>query len=226
MPHTRVLRTLTRADAHHRQFIALILGATVFLLAQELLPGSTHLIAAWDAYAIADLALAWGIIVSVHPEEVRKMVRLQDSSRTMISSIVILAACSSLLAVGLVLRPARGTATEQAFPHLILSIVAVVSSWALVHTVFTLRYAHIYYGEAEEPHREGHEGGLEFPGGRRPDVLDFAYFSFVVGMTCQVSDVPVTSRRMRRLTLLHGLLSFGFNTVILALTISAVAGVL
>ena len=90
-----------------------------------------------------------------------------------------------------------------------------------MHTVFGLRYAHAFYGDSDEVGQDRHAGGLEFPGERMPDYFDFAYFSFVIGMTCQVSDVQITSRRMRRLALTHSVLSFGFNTVILALAVSS-----
>ena len=84
----------------------------------------------------------------------------------------------------------------------------------LVHTVFGLRYAHTFYGDSDQPGVHQHAGGSDLPGDRPPDYFDFAYFSFVVGMTCQVSDVQITSRRMRRLTLVHSILSFGFNSII------------
>ena len=109
--------------------------------------------------------------------------------------------------------------------HLLLAILTVVFSWLLMHGVFGLRYAHTYYGDSDTAEGE-HAGGLDFPGERLPDYRDFAYFSYVIGMTCQVSDVTVESRKMRRLVLLHGMLSFGFNTVILALTINTVSSLL
>ena len=99
-------------------------------------------------------------------------------------------------------------------------------SWALLHTVYSLHYGHIYYGDSDPSEQFSAEKGLEFPGDEEPDYVDFAYFSFVIGMTCQVSDVQVTSKRMRRLTLLHGIISFAFNTVILALLINTVSGLL
>ena len=108
-----------------------------------------------------------------------------------------------------------------------MSLVAVVSSWMLVHTVFGLRYAHTFYGDPDgAAGAQQHAGGLEFPECRSPNYMDFAYFSFVIGMTFQVSDVQITSREIRQLVLLHGMLSFGFNTVILALTINTVSSLL
>ena len=92
-----------------------------------------------------------------------------------------------------------------------------------MHTIFATKYAHIYYGDHEtEP--DIHAGGLTFPDENKPDYLDFAYFSFVLGMTFQVSDIQVASKRLRKLALLHGILSFGFNTIIVALTINIIAG--
>src|SRR5262249_22304016 len=110
--------------------------------------------------------------------------------------------------------------------HLLLTLSTVISTWALVHTIYSLRYAHAYYGNSGEPGVHQHAGGLLFPGDRPPNYFDFAYFSFVVGMCCQVSDVQITSRRMRRITLIHSILSFGFNTLILALLINTVSGLL
>jgi uncharacterized membrane protein len=96
----------------------------------------------------------------------------------------------------------------------------------LVHTVFGLRYGHAYYGDPDGPGPISHAGGLEFPGDQEPNYVDFAYFSFVIGMTFQVSDVVITSRDFRKLVLVHGMLSFGFNTVILALALNTVSTVL
>ena len=107
-----------------------------------------------------------------------------------------------------------------------LTLLTVIFSWMLVHTVYGLRYAHAFYGDSDEPGVNRHAGGLIFPGDRLPDYFDFVYFSFVIGMTCQVSDVQITSRRLRRITLFHSVLSFGFNTMILALLINTVSGLL
>lgn len=92
-----------------------------------------------------------------------------------------------------------------------------------MHTVFGMHYAHNFYGDSEN---RAARHGLDFPGEPDPDYRDFTYFSFVIGMTCQVSDVQVTSREMRRLVLIHGVLSFVFNTVILALTVNIVSSLL
>jgi uncharacterized membrane protein len=133
---------------------------------------------------------------------------------------VVIVACAALFAVAFIIRHAKPE--QHLTTHLLLALATVVLSWLLMHAVFGLRYAHNFYGDSETDAEE-HAGGLEFPGNAPPDYRDFAYFSYVIGMTCQVSDVEVSSRAMRRLVLLHGVLAFGFNTVILALTINTVS---
>lgn len=218
-----MIRLFSSLDSHHRLFWSLVVGITALLLLQNRLEWATQIVVSWDMFALTDLVLMWIVLVNADPVHVRKTARLQDTGRKVIFVIVILAALAAFVSVAFVLGPARTQSNESLIAHLGLSAIAVLSSWALTHTVFALRYAHLFYsGEAPEDPVRRH-GGLEFPGGQAPDYLDFAYFSFVVGMTFQVSDVQISSRKIRRLVLLHGLLSFAFVTVILALTISAIS---
>jgi len=106
--------------------------------------------------------------------------------------------------------------------HVLLAVMTIIGSWLLVHTVFAQQYARNYYQDHESINQQI-AGGLDFPSDRQPDFWDFLYYSFVIGMTSQVSDVQTTSREMRRLTLLHGILSFFFNTTILAMSINIIA---
>jgi len=118
----------------------------------------------------------------------------------------------------------RGGALAERAARLSLSICALLLSWLLIHTLFAFHYARCYYWR-EEPSKE-HIRGLRFPGQSEPDYLDFVYYSFVVGMTCQVSDVAVVARHMRRITLIHGVLSFVFNIAILAMSINIIGGMI
>src|SRR5207249_578612 len=118
------------------------------------------------------------------------------------------------------LGPAKGLPDAKRYTHIALSILAVICSWLLIYTAFAIRYAHIFYGPSKSE-TEKRAGGLLFPGTTEPDYLDFVYFSFVIGMTCQVSDVQISAGRLRRIALLHGILAFMFNTIILALSINA-----
>ncbi|MEI6350875.1 MAG: DUF1345 domain-containing protein [Verrucomicrobiota bacterium] len=213
-------------DAHHRFLTALAVSAAVTLLTAGHLRLPVQLVAAWNAFSGCLLALTWFQIVTAQPAKFLSTARLQDSSRTAISLFVIAAACISLFAVTFLLGTAKELPKEALLKHVLLAVVTVVGSWSLIHTVFALRYAHIFYGDSKNRKQDGHARGLEFPGEPSPDYLDFAYFSFVIGMTCQVSDVQIANRSIRRLALVHGLLSFGFNTVILALSINIVSGML
>jgi uncharacterized membrane protein len=221
-----LLRHIGRLDSHVRQIVALGIAIVTFLFfIRHGRSPITHFIAIWDIYAIVVLVMAWVTICTANPRTIQERARLQDSGRTLIFACVIVAACMGLLAVILVLREHRAL-QKTAGLHLFMATVAVIEAWLLIHTVFTLHYAHLFYRSEQEANVKATGGGLIFPGEHKPDYQDFAYFSFVVGMTCQVSDVDVTSRSMRRLVLLHGLLSFAFNTVILALSINVISGLL
>ena len=169
--------------------------------------------AAWDAFALVLLTLAWAMIASCDAAQTRVRARLEDPGRTLVWIVVLVASSVAFFVSGYALRrvPGEGTATLR----LALGLGAVTLSWLLAQTSWTLRYAHLYYRDDAEG-----EGGLEFPGGRAPDDFDFAYFAFTVGMTFQVSDVSVSSPQIRRAVLLHALLSFAYNTAIIALALN------
>jgi len=223
---TSVLKRIARLDAHHRVIISLAVGTVVFYLLSSHVRLWTCSMAAWDAFAVCALALAWITIVVTPREKIRARAQMQDLGHRLVFVFVVIVACAALFAVGFLLHANRAEPRGSLTAHLIIALLAVVTSWSLVHTVFGLRYAHAFYGDSDEPTKQQHAGGLDFPGGRLPDYLDFAYFSFVIGMTCQVSDVQITSHYLRQLALLHGVLSFGFNVIILALTINTVTPLL
>jgi uncharacterized membrane protein len=219
---------IAKQDARHRIIISLVLATLVWIALSRHLQSSTRCIITWDSFAVATLILAWLTIVTTPPDKLRARAQKQDLSHILIFVFVLVTACAGLFSVGFLFFSKQAFAEPSHFwIHLAASLIAVVCSWMLVHTVFGLRYAHTYYGDPDGP--EGpipHAGGLEFPGDREPDYVDFAYFSFVIGMTFQVSDVVITSRDFRKLALVHGMLSFGFNTVILALALNTVSTVL
>lgn len=219
---------IAKQDARHRTVIALVLASAVWFLLPRQLQTSTRCILTWDTFALCVLVLAWMTIITTPPGKLRARAQKQDLSHILIFVFVLVTACAGLFSVGFLFFSKQAFAERSHFfIHLFGSMVAVICSWMLVHTVFGLRYAHTYYGDPDGPTGPlSHAGGLEFPGDLEPDYMDFAYFSFVIGMTFQVSDVVITSRDFRKLVLVHGMLSFGFNTVILALAISTVSNVL
>jgi uncharacterized membrane protein len=218
-----LLRRVTAIDAHHRLLIALVVAGGSFAGAWHFgLP--VRVLFGWNVFAIASTALAWAHILGAHARTSVRETKLQDSSRTAIFVLVVGAALASLFAVGVLLVTAKGLSSGDAARHALLAIGTVICSWSLTHTIFTLRYAHLFYRHVRGQPADAAGSGLLFPEEKHPDYLDFAYFSFVIGMTCQVSDVQVTARAIRRTAFLHGLLSFVFNTVILALSLNLASG--
>ena len=214
-------KNLKYLDSHHRQFIALAIALITYFLTRKLsLP--INIMLTWISYALSIIISSWISILSMHPKDVRKVAKLEDSSVTFIFLFIVASAFASLFAVILLLTSVKGSAPEQIAPHVILSIASVAISWWLTHTVFTLRYAHLFY--STQKGKEEYAAGLEFPKEPEPDYLDFVYFAYVIGMTFQVSDVEISSRKIRRLAWAHGILSFVFNTVIVALSINIISG--
>lgn len=214
---------MNKLDAHHRLLTSLCIAIISFFLFRNHHTFPSALMASWLCFAISHLFLSWYTIFNQHPLEVRKVASIQDSSRTFIFIFILLAAIASLCAVILLLQSSKTLRSANLTNHIILSLGSVVCAWCLVHTLFTFRYAHLFYNDTSEAGNLAGEG-LEFPNEKTPDYLDFAYFSFVLGMTFQVSDVEISSRKIRRLALLHSLISFIFNTAILALSINIVSG--
>jgi len=204
--------------------LSVLLAGLVSLMLPPWFHLATRLLCVWDAGMICFLCLTWAAMLKATPETMRRYARQEDIGRLVILSLITIAACASLLAIGFILHN-KGASHKMLFLHLTLSLVTIVGSWLLVHTIFAFHYANTYY-QGDKTLNECKAEGLDFPGELEPDYWDFLYFSFVIGMTTQVSDVQVTSRVLRRLTLLHSVLSFFFNTMILAMTINIIAGLI
>ncbi len=199
--------------------VSAILGVVAALLAPSHVLWRFRAIVGWDVGALVLCALAWSIIARADAPETARRAGASDPGRAMIWMIALASSLVSLFAATSVLGKTRDFPPTEAAIWTTLTLAAVVLSWALTHTAYTLRYAHLYY------HR-GVPGGMDFPGRAPPCDLDFAYFSFTVGMTFQVSDVTVSSRRIRRGVLLHALISFVYNTTIIALALNLAFGLL
>ncbi len=207
-----------------RLALAIIIGGAAFLLARAVTRPALAGAAGWVIGVASFLSLTVWAIGGATPDHMRTRARALDERAPVILALIVAAAAVSLGAlVFVVRRPAGSEALGAA--SVALAFLAVAASWLLAHTTIALHYAHSYYGDPDDPSETEHRG-LAFPEEPHPDYWDFLYFSFVVGMTCQVSDVQVTSRDMRRLTLAHGVLSFFFNTGVLALAVNILAGVL
>jgi len=213
-----------RLDAQHRLMIALVISAIVFAIFYKSLNPLELALATWIGCSLSIIILNWITILGTHPREVKKIAKLQDSSRTLLFGFIITASIVSLGAIVYLLKLSKGLSEAEKNGHILLSIAVVFVSWWMVHTIFSLRYAHLYYDTDTDDGKARPGGGLDFPDTKEPDYLDFMYFGFVVGMTFQVSDVEITDRKIRHLCLLHGLISFAFNTAIVALSINVISG--
>lgn len=181
------------------------------------------------------LVLTWIVMLDATPASMRRVARSQDVQRPAILSLIVISTFASLLAIFFMLRNAKALSVYPFSLHLAVAGVTIVGGWLLIHTIFALHYAHTYYQRCESAHpahaatdsdTSKEAGGLDFPNDWEPDYWDFMYYAFVIGMACQVSDVETTSPQMRRLTLLHSVLSFFFNNSILAMSINIIAGLI
>ncbi|GAB3323145.1 DUF1345 domain-containing protein [Hymenobacter humi] len=208
----------------------LLLAAGAAGVGWALLPGTllpaTRLVATWNLFCLCILALLWAGTHRADASHIRRMANRQDPGRTWTFVAVLVGSAASLLAVVFLMTNLPNLQGREVAVHVGLSAGAVVGAWLLVHTVFALRYAHVYFSEDLATDPPDYLGGLDFPGAPPASYWDFAYFAFVVGTTAQTADVAVSSARMRRLVMLHGLLAFAFNTSIVALTINLLAGIL
>jgi uncharacterized membrane protein len=180
----------------------------------------TRIMICWDLFSVAMILMCCINFFTMHPREIRIQAKHQDTSKTVVFFIILVSTVGSLLGILMVIMN-KGTWILNKYIETFIYIFGVACSWFLLHLIFTFRYAHFYYGD--HPTASGVDmPGLDIPEEDFPDYLDFAYFSFVIGMTFQVSDIRIISRRIRRLALLHGLLAFLFNTVIVALVINVI----
>jgi len=213
-----------RLTAAHRLAFAVALSIALFSVEPATLSRANRLLLTWDLGVLGYLALCWLTIFRADSTLTHLRARSYDQMGYVIFLLVLGAACVSMVAIVFLMGDIKQLSHWARGTHLALSITALILSWMLIHTVFTFHYAHKYYGADDAV--GAHGGGLNFPGDGAPTYLDFAYYSFVIGMTSQVSDVAVTSREMRRTTLGHGMLSFIFNIAVLALSINVISGVL
>jgi len=211
--------------AHARSATRLVTALGASALLAVLLPSTVSVeiraVASWDMFALIAVALTWATILTLRPEQIRTLAQREDPSRLASLVLVILGASASLLAVLVLLQASMRMERWDKLQAIGMALSAVALAWLLIHTVFTLRYAHLYYETTSG------RPPLEFPGGDpTPSYLDFAYFAFVIGMTAQTADVNIRGSRIRHTALLHGLVSFAFNTAVVALSIGVLTTLL
>jgi uncharacterized membrane protein len=193
--------------------VAVVVMAVLAVAAPWRLP--TRLLTGWDVGVALYLVLAFEMMATSTIDLIRRRAAREDEGQAAILGLTVVAAMASLAAIFAELSTSGRTDRHPL--HLALAAVTILFSWGFIHTIFALHYAHEFYDETAG-------GGLAFPGDEKePDYWDFMYFSFVIGMTSQVSDVGITNRQIRRTAAAHGVIAFFFNAALLALTINLAA---
>lgn len=217
-----LLPAFEKINSIQKLLICLAIAVAVYFIVEiKDIDVLTHIMIGWDAFSICMIVMTWITFFITTAKQIRIQSKVQDPNRSIIFIIILISTLASFLTVLLLVLTKKDGESGAAW-RMPIAVAGMLFSWILIHTTFTLRYAHIFYGDHKSKPNT-HAGGLDFPGDSLPDYLDFAYFSFVLGMTFQVSDVQISSKRFRRLALLHGLISFIFDTTLLALTINILA---
>ena len=223
----RAKNALGRTVAGHpRAFAALAIGGmgwAAVTAARGDWPPLTRSILGWDIGATTFLVLALLLFAARRPEQMAADAEAQEEGQWTVFWVMLLGTVFSFGALSGEFSGLKDMPGLERGLHVALVGATLLLSWLLAHTVFAFRYAHEWYDRDEQGKLKG---GLQFPSDDQPDYFDFLYFSIVIGMTFQVSDVQITSRMLRRLATLHGLVSFLFNTVIIALTVNIAAGLM
>lgn len=208
---------------HRRSFAALAIVVLVYFLILPVAATRARFIIAWDTGVLSFLLLALQLFLTHDPEQMPALAEAQEDGQWTIFWISLLVSVVSFFVVTTQLADLKDLTGQQRVLRIVFVAATLFLSWLLTHVVFALRYAHEWYDMDDTSQLKR---GLDFPGDDQPDYMDFLYFSLVLGMTFQVSDVQIKARRLRRLASLHGLVSFLYNTIILALTVNIAAGLL
>jgi uncharacterized membrane protein len=207
-----------------RVVLAILVVAAVFFLFPSGTPLELRVIASWNAGVIVLLSLIAIMMAGSDPEETFRRAQHEEPSNSLILFITLVASLAGYIAVAFGLRPAADMSRAMLGAHTVLSIIGVFSSWMLIHTYYAVHYAVNYYDETDDASESPFKKGLQFPGDKDVvDYWDFMYYSFTIAMCYQTSDVSVTSPAMRRLTLVHSIISFFFVLVGLGLMVNVIA---
>ncbi len=204
---------------------AVVIGVVVFLMLPSPHGTAPRAVFAWDIGALALLAMVCLLLFRADGETMERNAEAQEEGEWTVFLFTLFGVLISFSALTRVMSLAKDMPSGLERNFYVTAVAGTLFlSWLVTHVVFALRYAHEYY-QRSGPGRPI-DGGLQFPGQDDPDYWDFLYFALVLGMTFQVSDVQITSRKLRRLATLHGLIGFLFNTVIVALTVNIAASFL
>jgi uncharacterized membrane protein len=219
----RLVPGLRVAFRRPRLFFSIAIGlATWFVIPDPMVPQAiTRALLAWNAGATLYLVLAMIMMAQSSFDKMRARAKAQDEGAFVLLVVITISSLATLCAIALELSAAKDLSGWPKSGHIAVSVMTVFTTWAVIQTMFALHYAHEYHMV-----RAGKAHGLDFPGSQVPDYFDFLYASCIIGTSGQTADVSFNTRAMRRIGLMHSVLSFFFNTILLALTINIAAGLL
>lgn len=204
--------------ARPRLSISALIGTLIAVLSPSGWDPAACILIGWNVGVWLYLILVIQLIANTESHRIDARAATQDEGRF---AILALTVAASLATIGAIFFEIASAKNPGQHGNLLLAILTILSSWFFIHTIFALHYAHEYYGEFG-----GKKSGLNFPGDGDPNYWDFVYFSFVIGMTAQVSDVAVSSKTIRQTVTAHSIVSFLFNVSLLALTVNIAANVI
>jgi len=219
-PNTRRPRSFLRMiRTRPRLFISAVFGLAVAAIISPVFDWRpvTKLLVGWNLGIGLYLILAFSLMARSDVHRIRRRAANQDEGSIALLVLIVVAAMASLAAIFSELATTGGASRQPG--QLLLATSTIVLSWAFIHSMFALHYAHEFYGNG----RDGIVGGISFPEDNEPDYWDFCYFAFTIGMCAQVSDATVSSKSIRRTVLSHSVISFVFNAALLALTVNIAA---
>ena len=214
----RAFHPLDPRAARMRLALATGVALVAWLVVPAQISAATRGLLAWDTGGLVLLGFATFIILRSDAAESRRRAAAYDPGRHLVWVVILAGSAVSLFAAAALIRHGHGGTPFLRGLHVILCIATVAISWLVTHSAFTLRYAHLYYRDADR------EGGIDLPGDEPLDDFDFAYFAFTIAMCFQVSDATISSQQIRRTALGQALLAFLYNTVILALALNLIVG--
>lgn len=203
--------------------LSVAIGLLVYLLLPRETEFEIRILLAWDLGIIFLLTVIFIMMKKADPQATMHRAQIQEPSNMATLTFTVLTSAASLVAVAFMLNDGKHWDDDPANFHLGLCTVAIFLAWFILHTFFALHYARLYYDELDEPSDKAFKGGLEFPGGQLPDYWDFMYYSFTIAFCYQTSDVSISSTSMRRLTLVHSILSFIFVALVVGLVVNVVS---
>ena len=204
------------SSARLKVLAAAVIGILAGAVAAKFFKPELAPLSGWDVAAAVWMAWEWLVVRSMDGAETQAHAVREDPSRGIANTLVLVASVASLVTVAIVLASAANAPGSAQIIEVALGVISVVVSWTTVHMLFLLRYAELYYRETP--------GGVDFPGTKMPTYHDFAYLSFTIGMTYQVSDTGFETTEFRRTALHQALIAYLFGTVIVATTINLIAG--